>query len=106
MWNHNSDVDSPEKLAKLINRLQGTTSFSFCSGNYGDESDVPVFSTSERFCLSSSPGKSRKNIDCGRSPMPKEQYKERLCYCHAGKSKVHENIICTRQRNYIVVEYQ
>ena len=84
MWNHNSDVDSPKKLAKLINRLQGMTSFPPCSGTYGDDPGVPCFFASRRWCYNSSPGKSRVNVDCGRSPMPKYQNKKRLCYCHAG----------------------
>ena len=87
MWNHNSDVNSPEKLTKLINSLQGETSFNLCSGKYGDSPDVPLFSTSEGFCYSSSPGKSKEKIECGLSPTPQYQNKKRLCYCHAGKSK-------------------
>jgi len=82
MWNHNSDVDSPKKLAKLINRLQGMNSFSSCYGHYGNFTDVPNFSTSERFCLNSSPGKPRENVNCGQTP--NYQSKKRLCYCHSG----------------------
>ena len=87
MWNHNSDVDSPEKVTKLINRLLRNTSFNSCSGAYGEENDVPVFSTSESypFCLSSSPGRAKETFDCKRFPTPKEQRKKRLCYCHEGK---------------------
>ena len=82
MWNHNSDVDSPKKLAKLINRLQGMNSFSSCYGHYGNFTDVPNFSTSERFCLNSSPDKPRVNVACGQKP--NYQLKKRLCYCHSG----------------------
>ena len=87
MWKHNSDVDAPEKVMKLINRLLRNTSFPSCSGAYGEESDVPVFSTSEsyQFCLSSSPERAKETFDCGRSPTPKDQLKKRVCYCHGGR---------------------
>ena len=87
MWNHNSDVDAPEKLANLINRLQGKTYFSICSGTFGDSPGVPLFSTAKSFCFNSSPGKPKEKIDCGQSPKPEYDYKKRLCYCNAGKSK-------------------
>ena len=86
MWKHNSDVDAPEKLAKLINRMLENPTFTSCSKAYGEESDVPVFSTSDGFCLSSSPGKPKEKFDCLRSPTPKTQRKKRLCYCHGGIS--------------------
>ena len=85
MWKHNSDVNAPEKVTKLINGFLGNTSFTSCSGAYGEESDVPVFSTSDAFCLSSSPGRPKSKFDCGRSPSPKRQRKKRLCYCHEGR---------------------
>ena len=94
MWKHNADVDTPDKLANLIHRLQGNTSFSSCSEKYGKGyTDVPVFSTSARLCLNPSPRRTKNMVDCGRVPSPKNQNKQRLCYCHAGKSKYVKNVI-------------
>ena len=81
MWKHNSDVDAPEKLAKLLNGLLMNTNFTSCSGAYGEVSDVPL-STAKGTCLSSSPGRSKEKFDCGLSPTPKNQRKKRLCFCH------------------------
>ena len=88
MWKHNSDVDAPEKLANLINRLQGWTSFSTCSEKYGQgHTDVPVFQKSAGLCWNPLPRRPKNMVDCGRVPTPKNQNKQRLCYCHAGKSR-------------------
>ena len=98
MWNHNSDVDTPERLANLINKLQGNTSFYSCIGSFGNTPDVPVFSTSEGFCLNSSPSRPKHKVDCGRLPTPEGQLKRRLCYCHAGKSKYTKKVIIVQDK--------
>ena len=99
MWKHNSDVDAPEKLANLINRLQGNTSFSTCSEKYGQGyTDVPVFSTSAGLCLNPSPRRPKNMVDCGRVPTPKNQNKQRLCYCHAGKSRYIKKVMIVRSK--------
>ena len=83
MWKHNSDVDEPEKLENLLNQKLGNTSFSLCSGSYGNETDVPVISTTFNDCLNSSPGRPKETFDCGRIPnTPSHHFKQRLCYCH------------------------
>ena len=94
MWKHNSDVDAPEKLANLINRLQGWTSFSTCSEKYGQgHTDVPVFQKSAGLCWNPLPRRPKNMVDCGRVPTPKNQNKQRLCYCHAGKSRYIKKVI-------------
>ena len=83
MWKHNSDVDGPEKLENLLNQKLGSTSFTLCSGSFGNETDVPVISTTFNDCLNSLPGRPKETIDCGRIPnTPSHHFKQRLCYCH------------------------
>ena len=85
MWKHNSDVDGPEKLANILKQKLGSTSFPLCSGKFGNETDVPVISTtwSINECVHSSPGRQKETFDCGRIPnTPHNHFKKRLCYCH------------------------
>ena len=83
MWKHNSDVDGPEKLANLLKQKLGNTSFSLCSGKFGNNTDVPAITTIFNECTHSSPGRQKDTFDCGRIPnTPPDHFKQRLCYCH------------------------
>ena len=83
MWNHNSDVDTSEKLLDMINGFNQNISLPSCSGTYGIEPDVPNFSEHSGFCLHSSPERQKHTFDCGKSALePIGQKKQRLCYCH------------------------
>ena len=85
---HNPDVDSSEKLIKMIENFGGDFSKKYCSGTYGNSPDVPVFSSTHNFCLFSRPGKSRSKFDCSASPTPVSQNKKRICYCHESFGKL------------------
>ena len=83
MQSHNSEVDSSDKVLTLIKQLGGLTAASSCSGAYGTESDVPVFSAD--FCLFSSASRLPDTFDCSRITSPESQQKRRLCYCQSGE---------------------
>ena len=81
MWRHNSDVDSSEKLANVINKIDKGTNFSSCDNWATTASDVPNLSTLRKFCMHSKPGRSKDTFNCKSVPDPQREQKRRLCFC-------------------------
>lgn len=81
MWRHNSDVDTSEKLAKLIDKIDKEANFSSCDNWATTASDVPNFSTLRNFCMHSKPGRPKDTFNCESIPRPEREQKKRVCFC-------------------------
>ena len=92
-YQQNSDVDTSSEVLSMIRNLGGTISASSCSHNYGQESDVPNYTSYLNDCFYSNSSRSLSTFSCSRLPAPTSNNKQRLCWCHtAGNLKY----LCTQ----------
>ena len=82
LYLHNIDVDTSEEVLTLVQTLGGTISATSCSGQYGTALEVPLYSTSNGFCLFSNEARQLSSFDCKMVPIPFSEKKRRLCWCH------------------------
>ena len=82
-YQHNAEVDSSVEVLNIIKELGGTISTTSCSGEYGTASDVPVYSSSQNYCLFSNSSRSASTFNCTSLPNPENHNKQRICWCHS-----------------------
>ena len=88
LYLHNVDVDTSEEVLRLVKTLGGIISATSCSGQYGTAKDVPLYSTSDDFCLLSNKARQLSSFDYKMVPIPLSEKKRRLCWCHdSGESR-------------------
>jgi len=79
LFNHNSDVDTTEKVLTLINQLGESTGDTDCSDEWGDNPDVPQWRPTH--CNRATVNRALDTFDCTAAPKA-DPGRQRLCYCH------------------------
>jgi len=85
---HNEDVNTSDKVIKLIKSLGQQITMTECKIGFGIKA-VPLFSTrtnngyKQQFCYAASTYK--KTFSCSSVPAPAKENRQRLCWCHEYK---------------------
>mmetsp|Transcript_1341 Transcript_1341/g.3595 ORF Transcript_1341/g.3595 Transcript_1341/m.3595 type:complete len:1223 (+) Transcript_1341:127-3795(+) len=79
---HHQEVDTSDKVRKLIGKVGGETADTWCEATYG--AYTPAYDGAECFRQPSAPQPT--NYSCGAVPFPANTGKHRLCYCHPAEA--------------------